>query len=122
MEQIGLLFNFIFVIQNQKNIMASKKFDFKKPMLDIDGEPAKESGKQLICGDLLAQALMEARMSEEDIILKFFAWALELKKTGVISLDKVDEDKLRKWILTNPSIMNLGKGRFIEVLDNPIGK
>lgn len=102
--------------------MANKTFDFKKPLLDMRGKPTIENGEELTVAEGLNDAIMSSRITEEELITKFFIWGPELIKTGKLSLDKVDEDKLKKWIMTNPQILTLGKMRINEIFDNPVPK
>lgn len=93
--------------------MANKKYDFKKPLLNPDGEPLKENNEDLMMNKTLSAFIMGSNVTEGT--LKFFDWGLQLRKDGIIELDDTDRDMLKNFILTNARLSVLEKGRYAEV-------
>lgn len=94
--------------------MASKKYDFKKPLLNPDGEPLKENNEDLMMHKTLSAFIMGSTVTEGT--LKFFDWGLQLRKDGILTLDETDRDLLKNFLLTHPRLVVLEKGRYNEVL------
>ena len=89
-------------------------YNFKTPLLDADDKPVTRDGKELILSNLLSNIIMQSRMSDKTI--KFFDWALELKKTGELILDNTDRETLAGFILNHTELTIFEKGRFNQVL------
>lgn len=98
--------------------MASKKFNFKMPFTDPDGEILKDGGKQVDMNELLSNNMMSSSINETGFVMKFFNWAIDLKKEGVLILDEADKKKISDWIETNPQLTLLSKGRLMNILEN----
>lgn len=98
--------------------MASIKFNFKKPLLDLDDSEIMEEGAPVLMSNLLANNIRNSPITE-DIVVKMFGWAIDLKKTGEITLDEDDKAKLQKFILSSNSMPLISKGRLNEILNSP---
>lgn len=101
--------------------MASKIYDFRKPLKDLDGTILKDDGKEVNLDKFLANTIKNSAIGE-DIVLKLFGYAVDLTETGKIALDDEDKEKLKKYILSHPGITALGKGRLCAVLNEPSEK
>lgn len=88
-------------------------FNFKIPVLNSKGDPQSQ-----LLSDLFSDMLMASDV-KPPIAQKYFLWALELAKSGQLSLDTVDVDTLQKFIDESPNLTVLGRGRLTEVLKTP---
>jgi hypothetical protein len=93
--------------------MAIKKLDFKVPFLDADGVEVKEGEKPILLSKQLSDALMLASTKEP---VKYFDWALELRKSGQLTLDQTDKDNLKAFVKDREGFTVLWKGRILEVI------
>lgn len=100
--------------------MANEKFNFKKEGIDIEGEPMKDAGKAILLSDEFAKTIMYSMITDPDKIVKYFGWGNDLKKTGVLTLDKTDKETLQGFIKTNPQMAVILKGQLLECLDTPV--
>ena len=97
--------------------MASTKYDFNKPILGIDDEEINPTGSEvLMLYKQLSGTILNSNVQDNTLVMKFFDWAFELRKTKSITLDDTDCEKLKTWILSSPHFSNLEKGRYIEAL------
>jgi hypothetical protein len=87
-----------------------KTYNLNIQPLGIDGEPMLT--EPTLAGTL-SNTIMGASIHQEP--MKWFAWALELYKSGTLLLDDTDRDKLIGFITENQTLTLLGKGRMIEV-------
>jgi len=94
--------------------MANQKFDFKKPLLGASDEIVSDENGPVILNDFLSKIIMRSNINDSTI--KFFDWALELVKSGILHLDPTDQDTLKKFIEKNPQLTVLVKGRLIELM------
>jgi hypothetical protein len=84
-------------------------YNFKTPLLDIEGNETTE-----MLNKVLANLLMQAANTHNP--LKFFEWALKLSSEGTIYLDTTDKDLMLHFIKSHEQLTVLGKGRLFEVL------
>jgi hypothetical protein len=98
--------------------MASVKYNFKIALLDLDDSKVVEDGNEVLLSSLLANNIRNSPITE-DIVVKMFGWAVDLKKTGELALDEDDKTKLQKFILSNNNFPAITKGRLYEVLNKP---
>lgn len=94
--------------------MANKKFNFKVPLLDAEGKEHKEGGKSIILSESLSNIIMSTVITEQP--MKFFDWALSLKKDGELSIDNEDTKTLKDYIANHNQMAMLLKGRLLQVL------
>lgn len=97
--------------------MASIKFNFKKPLLDLDDSEIIEDGSPVMMSTILSNHIRNAPITE-DVVVKMFGWAVDLKKTGEVTLDEDDKAKLQKFILSSNVLPLISKGRLNEVLSS----
>lgn len=89
--------------------------DLTALVLSADGVPVAD-GTTL--GKLLSNEIMSSSINEEP--MKYFDWALDLRKSGVIIVDNTDKQKLVTMI-TNSSTLNvLGKGRLLSAINDAV--
>ncbi len=87
--------------------------DLTPLVLSADGTPAAD-GTTL--GKLLSNDIMGSSINDEP--MKYFEWALDLRKTGVIVVDSTDKEKLVNLITNSTGLNVLGKGRLLEAIRN----
>lgn len=86
--------------------------DLNKSLLDLDGNPVKDSDdKPVTVGILLAGQLVN---SSEGDALKFLDWAITLKQGKSLQLDASDKQTLETFVKGVKTLTNLGKGRILQ--------
>src|SRR6478736_2969161 len=90
------------------------KINFKKPFLNINGEPVKDGNKPMDLNEFLANSLASAQNTTEPV--KFFDWGIKVFNEGWLELDKTDTEKLEKFITEN-GMPILGKGRLLTCIE-----
>lgn len=101
--------------------MATRKFELKKPIIGIDGQPMynQQNGIQdpepLMLNRNLANNLVQQSTGEP---MKLYGWAQELWKEGTLTIDKPDLDMLKN-IIKGMAIIILVKAQLLEVFDEP---
>lgn len=89
------------------------KLNLNKPLLN-------ETGEQVMQGTTLGKALgavmLKAELTSEVDILKFFTWALELGKTGILELDEVDTKTLKTFVVEAPRLFVIAKGPILQAI------
>lgn len=93
--------------------MATKKYDFKLPLRDAEDKPVIENDKEVVLSNVISNVIMNATMTEAP--MKFFDWALDLKKTGSVTLDDTDKETFVKFITGHPHLPVITKGRLLKV-------
>lgn len=92
------------------------KLDFNTPLLDLKEKIVKNpDGSEVLLNELLANGLV-ATTGKENII-KIFDWALAIQKTGILELDRTDQDLLKRTIENSDNFSVLGKGRLLGILE-----
>lgn len=99
--------------------MPKTKINLDKPLLFLDGEPVYEpkldgtgrSDNPIILGKILANNLS----SMQEGGLKYFHWALDLFKTGILELDATDLVEFKNAV-KKTQLNNLMKGRIEEAI------
>jgi len=97
----------------------SIKLNFKIPLLDVDSTIMKENGEDLLLSNILGNALRVLTDGIEP--MKALDWMLQLRTTGVLDLDRADQDKLKKLLNDSASfrgMIMLVRGRLLEVFEN----
>lgn len=90
--------------------------DFSGPLLDSDNNPAVDANGQVVTlGKLLSNEIMGASINDDP--MKYFIWALDIRKQGVISLDDPDKARLVQIVATSTNLTVLGKGRLIGTIN-----
>lgn len=74
-----------------------KKYNFNKPLLNIDGSIAKEKGKVIKLSEQLARYILGDTTRDLDI-LKVKTWSDNLIKKGSLELDEADVETLRDYL------------------------
>ena len=85
------------------------KLDFNRQLL---GPTDQVLGQSL--GELLSNTLLGAA-AKPPLSTKYFIWAIELVKSGIIEIDEVDAQALREFIDNSDVLTVLAKGRLGEV-------
>lgn len=95
------------------------KIDFSKQLLDAEGEPAvyTDTKHPVMAKDIVRRGLLNSFSKTEGDIDKYFDWAMELKATGVLSLDKSDQNKLMQFV-TGLEIPILNKAQLRNLIDS----
>ncbi|WP_420582097.1 hypothetical protein [Reichenbachiella sp.] len=93
--------------------------DFSKQLLDTEGEPAiyTDTQQPIVAKDILRRGLLASFSKSEGDIDKYFDWAMELKDSGVLKLDKADQNKLKQFI-TGMEITILNKAQLRNLIDS----
>lgn len=86
-----------------------KKYDFNKPFLDMEDQP---SGKTL--AQMLSNVVMQSVSTK--VPMKLFELALELKKSGILSVDTPDKDMLNEFIIQHEGMYMILKGQLLQVI------
>lgn len=85
--------------------------NFKVPVLGADGQPGPSNLNDLFSGLLMNSPIKGA------VSAKYFYWALELVKSGVLTVDDPDIKTLKDFIEESDSLTVLGRGRLLEVFN-----
>lgn len=85
--------------------------NLKVPMLGGDDQEVVPS---ILLSKLLSDLIMGSSISDEP--LKYFDWALDLRKSGVIAVDDTDKEKIVNFINGSQNLTVLGKGRLLRVI------
>ena len=95
------------------------KLDFNLPLTNLKDEIMKNpDGSTVNLNELLGNALVSTTGKEN--IIKVFDWALTLQKTGILDLDRADQDTLIKMIKDSDNLSVLSKGRLLKVADKKV--
>lgn len=95
----------------------STTINFAVPLLDSDNNPALDgTGQGVTLGKLLSNEIMGAAIDDDP--MKYFIWALDIRRGGSITLEDADKAKLVSIITSSTSLTVLGKGRLIETIQN----
>jgi hypothetical protein len=93
-----------------------KVLDLSEPVKSVEGEEIKDNnGQALTFGHLLGQTLVSSNGESGDPV-KMFDWALELYKTGKISLDASDVNTLEQFVKSVKTLTVLAKGPILKKL------
>lgn len=99
-----------------------KTLKLSHPIIDLDGnviQPKDQTGKNigepLTLGSVLAGSLVSGSKGDA---LKFFDWALSLKKTGEIQVDDSDFNTLKEFVTNNDGISILAKAQILRAMTN----
>lgn len=98
--------------------MATKKFDFNKPLIEMDGSKGKDvvdPKKDATLSKELARLILYSNMNQSELVLKYFGWGNDLNQTGILNLDQSDQETLEKFILSNPQLPVITKGQIMAV-------
>lgn len=94
------------------------KINFKVPFLQITGEDVVEDGKIQYMHEALANRLV---MSKNNDPMRFLEWARVLYATGVLDIERSDQDTLRTF-LKNLDDVVLVKAQLLERFDDELIK
>ena len=86
------------------------KLDLNKPLLNLEGTQIEDA----TIGKVLASNLAAA--SEGDAV-KYMLWAVLLYKGSPIEVDKVDADKIEKFVENHRGLTNLAKAAILNEID-----
>lgn len=92
-------------------------YNFNKELFDIQGEAVlnerrKPAKLNFVLADIFSQ-------KSTDNFMKFIPWALELGKSGKLTIDKADRDLIKDTLKSDKNTIDLVKYYISEVLDNP---
>lgn len=89
------------------------KLNLNRPIVD-------ESGEQVMAGSTIAKALggtmIKSVSTVEADILKFFTWATELGKSGIIDIDEGDSKTIRDFVVNNEEVFVIIKAPVLKAL------
>lgn len=90
--------------------------NFSGPLLDSDNNPALDaSGQMVSLGKLLSNEIMGASINDDP--MKYFIWALDIRRDGSITLEDADKARLVNIVTSSNNLTVLGKGRLIEIIN-----
>lgn len=90
------------------------KYNFNKPLLDLDSLPIKNGDAEVNLGKALASHLINQTKGEA---FKLFDWAKSLHKDGIIDLDRSDSKALREIIEKLDTLTVLFKAQLLEIFE-----
>lgn len=91
------------------------KLNLNRPLVDEKGEQTMIDTN---LAKLLGGALIRSASTEESDILKFYLWATELGKSGILDLDEADSKKLKNWLVKNEDVFIIVKAPILKMLDD----
>ena len=91
-----------------------KQYNFKKPLLNLDGTVLKDKDEEILINKALAMNL--SQQSKGDA-LKVYDWSRILYDKGVLSLDRSDARKLKQIIEGMENASVLFKAQLLEVFE-----
>lgn len=101
------------------------KLNLNRPIVDEMGDPIKKpnsKGELIVDDTTLAKALggimIKSVSTVEADILKFFTWASELGKTGIIDIDEGDSKTIRDFVVNNADVFVIIKAPVLKAIDN----
>jgi aspartyl-tRNA synthetase len=84
-------------------------YDFKKPLLDVDGQPTADD-----MAKVLKQFLGTENKGEP---VKLYGWVKKLNEAGTLELDKADRKVLVDLVTNSDRMIALAKGQLLEILE-----
>jgi hypothetical protein len=92
------------------------QLDFNKPLLQLDGTPAKDQfNEEVSLGKLLGNQL--ASHNQGDAV-KIIGWAQKCFRGYTVEVDKSDFKTLKDFIASSQQLTNLMKAQMLEVCDD----
>lgn len=90
-----------------------KKVSLNFLLKNLDGTDIAEAN----AGHVIANQLAAAMKSVDPI--KFWTWAVCLRKDEILNIDKSDARLLRDFVEKNENLSVLTKAQVMEAIDNP---
>lgn len=91
------------------------KVSFDSPLVNLNGEPVLgENDKPAFIGRFLANALMNHTKGDS---IKFYDWAKQMYKGGVVDFDRADQDTIKKFIKDSEQLTHLMKAQMLELFE-----
>lgn len=95
------------------------KLNFNVPILGLDGQVAKEDGKEIPLGKILGNQLVAGTKGDA---LKYYDWATKMYKGEEITVDKSDANKIKEFIQNSETITILAKAPLIDLINKAISE
>lgn len=93
-----------------------RNYSFNGLFLDLDNvEVPQMPTKAKMMSDLLA-----GNFEKSVDVVKHFDWAMKIRRSGVLELDKSSVDELTKLVKDHQGLSVLVRRRLLECLENPI--
>lgn len=92
-----------------------KQYNFKKPLLNLDGTPLKDGDADIMLNKALAMNLSQQTKGDA---LKVYDWSRMLYQDGVLSLDRSDARKLKQIVEGMENAFVLFKAQLLEVFED----
>lgn len=92
-----------------------KQYNFKKPLLNLDGTPLKDGDAEIMLNKALAMNLSQQTKGES---LKIYDWSRILYRDGILNLDRSDARKLKQIIESMDNASVLFKAQLLEVFED----
>lgn len=96
--------------------MAKKLYNFRVPVLDIKGEPAREGDKEVIIADHLQGLLLMGRQ-DDTAADKRRAFQLALSLNGTETDLTIDDKAFIKKLVESPIVTPLFCARVLEIIE-----
>jgi len=91
------------------------KLNFNKALTYLDGEAYKdEKNEPLLMNKVLANNLIKLTTGDP---LKLYDWAVALYKTGILDLDRADQEQLKSIIKGFTDMYIIAKAQMFEVFE-----
>lgn len=93
------------------------KFSFNKDILGIDGKALMQDKEKIKMNDQLGNLLVGHVSNSEASAVRYYEWALALKKGESIDLNTTDQKEFRTFIGEHKGLSNLVKAQISLHMD-----